>query len=217
MHRFLSVLGLVALTLAPGAALLAQNPSTVGTKKVLVVFGDSISAGYGVPQGRSYPDDLQRKFDETGYPWRIVNLGVSGDTTQGGVARLPTALAAKPSMVLLELGGNDGLRGLPVAMMRTNLEQMIEAFQRIGAKVVVAGMTLPANYGPDYAHSFEKVFSEVATKYKTPLIPFLFSDIITPDLRYFQPDHIHPTAEGAEILSNTVMKAIKPLLGPSKN
>jgi acyl-CoA thioesterase-1 len=216
MHRFLPFL-VLALASAPRAQLPAQTPSTVSTKKVLVVFGDSISAGYGVPQGRSYPDDLQRKFDEAGYPWRIVNLGISGDTTQGGVARLGTALAAKPALVLLELGGNDGLRGLPLAMTRANLEQMIEAFLRSGAKVVVAGMTLPANYGPDYVHSFEKIFPDLAAKYKTPLIPFLFSDIITSDLRYFQPDHIHPTAEGAEILSNTVMKTIKPLLGPARN
>ena len=184
---------------------------------MLVVFGDSISAGYGVPQGRSYPDDLQRKFDEAGYAWRIVNLGISGDTTQGGVARISTAVAARPALVLLELGGNDGLRGLPLAMTRANLDQMIATFQQSGAKVVVAGMTLPANYGPDYIQGFEKIFTDLAAKYKTPLIPFLFSDIITPDLRYFQPDHIHPTAEGAEILSNTVMKTIKPLLGPARN
>ena len=184
---------------------------------MLVVFGDSISAGYGVPQGRSYPDDLQRKIDDAGYAWRIVNLGVSGDTTQGGVARINTAIAAKPSMVLLELGGNDGLRGLPLAMTRANLEQMIETFQRSGAKVVVAGMTLPANYGPDYIHGFEKIFADLAAKYKTPLIPFIFFDIITPDLHFFQPDHIHPTAEGAEIISNTVFRTIKPLLGAAKN
>jgi acyl-CoA thioesterase-1 len=187
------------------------------TKKTLVVFGDSISAGYGVAQGRSYPDDLQRKLDAAGYAWHIVNLGVSGDTTQGGVARINTAVAAKPNMVLLELGGNDGLRGLPLAMTRMNLEQMIATFQRDGAQVVIAGMTLPPNYGMDYVRGFEKIFTDLAAKYKVPLIPFIFSDIITPDLRYFQPDHIHPTAEGAEIISNTVFRTIKPLLGLAKN
>ena len=177
------------------------------------MFGDSISAGYGVPTGRSYPDDLQRKIDAGGYAWRIVNMGISGDTTQGGVARMNTAVAAKPAMVLLELGGNDGLRGLPLAMTRMNLEQMITTFQRGGAKVVLAGMTLPANYGPDYVRSFEKIFTDLAAKYKLPLIPFILSDIITPDLHFFQPDHVHPTAEGAEIVAETVFKKIRPLLG----
>jgi acyl-CoA thioesterase I len=187
------------------------------TSKVLVVFGDSISAGYGVPQGRSYPDDLQHKLDAAGYSWRVVNLGVSGDTTQGGVSRMSTAVAARPNMVLLELGGNDGLRGLPLAMTRMNLDQMISTFRRAGAQVVIAGMTLPPNYGMDYVHSFEKIFSDLATKYKLPLIPFIFADIITPDLRYFQPDHIHPTADGAEIISDTVFRTIRPLLGPARN
>jgi acyl-CoA thioesterase-1 len=194
-----------------------EAPSKEPTRKVLVVFGDSISAGYGVPQGRSYPDDLQRKLDDAGYRWRVVNLGVSGDTTQGGVARINTAVSMKPRMVLLELGGNDGLRGLPLARTRANLDQMIATFEHNGAKVVLAGMTLPANYGPDYIHGFEKVFRDLAAKYKVPLIPFILSDIITPDLRYFQGDHIHPTAEGAEIVSNTVLRAIKPLLGAGKN
>ena len=184
---------------------------------MLVVFGDSISAGYGVPQGRSYPDDLQRRLDAEGFAWRVVNLGVSGDTTQGGVARLSTAIAAKPALVLLELGGNDGLRGLPLAMTRMNLDQMIAVFERNGAKVVLAGMTLPPNYGPDYVHGFEKMFTDLAAKYRLTLIPFILSDIITPDLRYFQGDHIHPTAEGAEIVSDTVLRAIKPLLGAGKN
>lgn len=194
-----------------------EAASKEDTKKVLVVFGDSISAGYGVPGGRSYPDDLQHKLDAAGYRWRVVNMGVSGDTTQGGVARMNRAVAAKPNIVLLELGGNDGLRGLPLAMTRMNLEQMVSTFQRAGAQVMIAGMTLPPNYGMDYVHGFEKIFTDVAAKYKVPLIPFIFADIITPDLRYFQPDHIHPTTEGAEIISSTVFRAIKPLLGPAKN
>jgi acyl-CoA thioesterase I len=221
MHRLLSLLLLLSgflsiAALAPGAW--AQTPSAEAhskedTKRVLVVFGDSISAGYGVPQGRSFPDDLQRKLDTEGYAWHIVNMGVSGDTTQGGVARLKVALAAKPSMVLLELGGNDGLRGLPLAMSKMNLEQMIVAFQHSGARVVLGGMKIPPNYGPDYTHEFEQMFSDLATKYKLTFIPFIMSDIVTPDLRYFQPDHIHPTSQGAEIVSDTVLKAIKPLLG----
>ena len=194
-------------------AIPAGSRSNEDTRKVLVVFGDSISAGYGVPQGRSFPDDLQRKLDAASYPWRVVNMGVSGDTTQGGVARIKTAIAAKPSMVLLELGGNDGLRGLPLAMTKANLDQMIAAFEHGGAKVVLGGMKIPPNYGPDYTHEFEQLFSDLAAKYKLTFIPFIMADIVTPDLRYFQPDHIHPTSDGAEIVSNTVLKAIKPLLG----
>ena len=193
-----------------------QTVPPESTKKVLVVFGDSISAGYGLPPGQSFPDDLQRKLDQEGYEWRVVNLGISGDTTQGGVARVSTATSLKPSLVLLELGGNDGLRGMPLAMTRVNLETMISAFQAVGARVVVAGMSLPPNYGPDYVHAFEKIFGDLAAKYKTTLIPFLFSDMLTKDLRYFQRDGIHPTAEGADIIAGTVVRAVKPLLGPAR-
>ena len=208
---------LVATVLCALASLFAQPPKPAvrtkeDTRKVLVVFGDSLSAGYGVPAGKSYPDDLQRKLDAARLKWRVVNLGISGDTTMGGTARIRPALAQKPSMVLLELGGNDGLRGLPLSMTRENLEKMIVEFQKAGARVVLAGMTLPPNYGPDYVKGFQKIYSDLAAKYKLKLIPFLLSDIVTPDLRYFQRDGIHPTAEGAEIVSRTVLRTIQPLL-----
>jgi acyl-CoA thioesterase-1 len=204
---------LLAVLLAINS-LAAQAPAhKESTKKTLLVFGDSLSAGYGLQPGQSYPDDLQRKLDAQGYAWRVVNLGVSGDTTMGGVARMNTGTAQKPALVLLELGGNDGLRGLPLAMTRENLERMIVAFRQIGAKVVLAGMTLPPNYGPDYVNSFQKMYADLAAKYKLPLIPFLLSDIITKDMRYFQRDGIHPTADGADIVSDTVLRALKPLLG----
>jgi acyl-CoA thioesterase I len=202
---------------APPAQAAVQAHPKEDTKQVLVVFGDSLSAGYGVPPGQSYPDDLQRKLDAQGYAWRVVNLGISGDTTSGGLARVNTGTALRPARVLLELGGNDGLRGLPLAMTRENLDQIIAAFEHVGARVVLAGMTLPPNYGPDYIHSFEAIYSGLAAKYKLPLIPFLLRDIATPDMRYFQRDGIHPTAEGAQIVSNTVFRTIKPLLGTVKN
>jgi acyl-CoA thioesterase I len=202
---------------APPAQAAVQAHPKEDTKQVLVVFGDSLSAGYGVPPGQSYPDDLQRKLDAQGYAWRVVNLGISGDTTSGGLARVHTGTALRPAMVLLELCGNDGLRGLPLAMTRENLDQIIAAFEHVGARVVLAGMTLPPNYGPDYIHSFEAIYSGLAAKYKLPLIPFLLRDIATPDMRYFQRDGIHPTAEGAQIVSNTVFRTIKPLLGTVKN
>ena len=147
----------------------------------------------------------------------MVNLGISGDTTAGGLARVNTGVALKPALVLLELGGNDGLRGLPLAMTRENMEQMIVAFQRVGARVVLAGMTLPPNYGPDYIRGFETIYSSLANKYKLPLIPFLLKEIATRDMRYFQRDGVHPTAEGAQIVADTVLRTLKPLLGSGKN
>ena len=214
-----SVLFAALLTLGNAWAAAAggySNASERDTRKTLVVFGDSLSAGYGVPPGQSYPDDLQRKLDAQGFAWHVVNLGISGDTTSGGLARVNTGTALKPAMVLLELGGNDGLRGLPLAMTRENLEQMIVAFQRAGARVVLAGMTLPPNYGPYYIRGFEAIYSGLAAKYKVPLIPFLLQDIATRDQRYFQPDGIHPTAEGAQIVADTVMRTLKPLLAARK-
>jgi acyl-CoA thioesterase-1 len=179
---------------------------------VIVVFGDSISAGYGVPNGLSFPDDLQKKLDAAGDPYRVVNLGISGDTTEGGVSRISSATSLKPAIVILELGGNDGLRGMPLSSTRENLEQMITAFQAAGAKVVLAGMTLPPNYGPEYIHGFEKIYKDLAAEHKLTFIPFLLSDIVTKDLRYFQPDGIHPTAPGAEIVAGTVFKKLQPML-----
>lgn len=195
------------------AALPAPSPAPVpDTRRVLVVFGDSISAGYGLDPGLSFPDVLQRLLDAEKLPWRVVNQGISGDTTASGVARTDAALALRPSLVLLELGGNDGLRGIPLTSTRANLENMILAFQGAGARVVLAGMTLPPNYGPDYIRGFEQIFEDLAAKHKLKLIPFLLSGIITPDLRYFQNDGIHPTAAGAEIVAGTVLQAIRPLL-----
>jgi acyl-CoA thioesterase-1 len=201
-------------TAAPAEA--APTPSADHqnvTGKVLAVFGDSLAAGYGLPPGRSFPDDLQKRLDTAGYAWRVVNLGISGDTTEGGVARIDSAISLHPSIVILELGGNDGLRGMPLASTRQNLDRMIVEFQKAGAHVVLAGMTLPPNYGPDYIQGFEKIYKDLAAQYRIPLIPFLLSDIVTKDLRYFQPDGIHPTAPGAEIVAGTVLRTLEPLLG----
>ena len=214
---FIALLLTINAWAAPPAQAAIQTLPKEDTRKILLVFGDSLSAGYGVPAGQSFPDDLQRKLDTQGYAWRVVNLGISGDTTAGGLARVNTALALKPVLVLLELGGNDGLRGLPLATTRDNLDQMIAAFVRVGARVVLAGMTLPPNYGPDYIRGFETIYSGLAAKYKLPLIPFLLQDIATRDMRYFQRDGIHPTAEGALIVSDTVLRALKPMLGTAKN
>ncbi len=178
----------------------------------MVVFGDSIAAGYGLDPGQSFPDDLQARLDAAKLPWRVVNLGISGDTTEGGAARMDSATSLKPAVVLLELGGNDGLRGLPLTVTRKNLETMIQTFQKAGAKVVLAGITLPPNYGPDYVKKFTQIYKDLAVEYHLTFMPFLLADIVTKDLRYFQRDGIHPTAEGAQIVAGSVYKVVAPLL-----
>jgi acyl-CoA thioesterase I len=191
----------------------ATAPQAVSddTRKVIAAFGDSISAGFGVEPGKSYPDDLQKLIDQAGYKYRIVNLGVSGDTTSDGVERLPSVLAVHPAIVIVEFGGNDGLRGQPVTSSKANLAAMIEAIQKSGAKVVLAGMSLPRNYGPEYIHPFEQMYADLAKHYKVTLIPFVLEGVGgNPSLT--QPDGIHPTAEGAVIVARLVMKYLQPLL-----
>lgn len=181
---------------------------------MIVAFGDSLSAGFGLDPGQSYPDDLQRLLNAQNYHYRVVNLGVSGDTTTDGVERLPTVLAMHPAIVILEFGGNDGLRGQPVASAKQNMAAMIEALRKGGSQVILAGMTLPRNYGPEYIHSFEQMYVELANEYHLVRIPFLL-DGVGGVSSLTQPDGLHPTAKGAEIVAGTVMKYLKPLLNPS--
>jgi len=188
--------------------LLAVQGGKTASKPVIACFGDSLTAGHGLEEGQSYPDFLQKKLPA----WRVVNLGVSGDTTAGGLARFATVTAVKPKLVVLELGANDGLRGLPLKATRSNLEQMIVTLQKSGVRVVLAGMTLPPNYGPDYIRDFEKVFKDLATKYKLHLIPFLLEGVAYPGTNLLQHDGLHPNARGTEKVAETVLKAIKPLL-----
>lgn len=189
----------------------APVPQQADTRPVIAAFGDSLSAGFGVEPGKSFPDDLQRLLDTTGYRYHVVNLGVSGDTTTDGVERLPSVLAVHPAIVILEFGGNDGLRGLPVTAARKNLAEMIEALQKAHVRILLAGMTLPRNYGPEYIQSFEQLYVDLAKQYMVARIPFLLDGVGGhPELT--QPDGIHPTAEGAQIVARTVMTYLKPLL-----
>jgi acyl-CoA thioesterase-1 len=180
-------------------------------RPVIACFGDSLTAGQGLDPGQSFPDLLQQDLDSRGYRYRIANMGVSGDTTQDGIERLSLVLAAKPAIVLLELGANDGLRGQPVAGAEANLAQMIEALQKADAKVVLAGITLPPNYGPAYIQQFDKMYRDLAARYKAALIPFLLAGVGgNPQL--MQKDGLHPTAEGTRIVEETVRKTLEPLL-----
>ena len=146
-----------------------------------------------------------------GYKYRVINMGISGDTTSGGRARMQAALNVMPSIVILELGANDGLRGMPVAAMQVNLEQMIAEFQNTRAKVILAGMTLPRNYGEAYVKSFEDVFRSLAMKYHLPLIPF-FLEGVAGVPKYTLPDFLHPNAEGYTLVTDIVMKTLEPVL-----
>jgi acyl-CoA thioesterase I len=200
------------LIAALGAAFVAAAPSTnIDTRPVIVAFGDSLSAGFGAEPGKSFPDFLQRDLDASGLKWRIVNAGVSGNTTTDGLDRVGEVLAHKPRITIVEFGGNDGLRGLPLATTRANLEQIIQKLQAAGSKVLLAGMTLPPNYGVEYITQFGEIYVDLAKKFNVPRIPFLLSDVaFRPGM--MQQDGIHPTAQGNEIVAMTVMKYLRPML-----
>jgi acyl-CoA thioesterase-1 len=195
------------------AVLMVASASAHAEAPVILVFGDSISAGYGlahVEQG--WVELLKTRLDAQGYVYQVVNASVSGETTAGGLARLPRALELHhPKIVVLELGGNDGLRALPIAQMRSNLTQMADLASAAGAKVLLLGMRMPPNYGPQYTEQFAMVFSDLAREKKLPLVPFLLTDIaLSPTL--LQGDDIHPNAAGQPILVENVWPTLKPLL-----
>ena len=180
-------------------------------RPLIVAFGDSLTAGFGAEPGQSYPDFLQKDLDAAGFKWRVVNMGVSGDTTTDGVTRLGEVIAEKPRIVIVEFGGNDGLRGLPIETTRANLEEIVPAIEKSGAKVVLAGMTLPPNYGPQYIRSFEEIYRDLDAHYKVVRIPFLLEGVATqPQL--MQRDKLHPTGQGNAIVAENVMRYIRPLL-----
>ncbi|MBI3683153.1 MAG: arylesterase [Acidobacteria bacterium] len=196
---------------APAEAPPDFKPMLADPRPVIVTFGNSLSAGFGVDPGLSFPDFLQKELDRAGFRYRLVNEGVSGDTTSGGAARIASVLAHNPEIVILELGANDGLRGIPVGTTRDNLDQMIRALEKSGAKVLLAGITLPRNYGPDYIRQFDHVYPELAARHKVPLLPFLLEGVaLNPKL--MQRDALHPNTEGNKIVAASVFKALQPLL-----
>ena len=193
------------LTIAVAAPVFAAE------RPVLVCFGDSITAGYGVKEGQAYPDDLQQKLDDHGYRYKVINKGTSGATTQDAVQSLHAVLALHPEIVIVEFGGNDGLRGIPVEQSRRNLDTVVTALENAHAKVLLAGITLPPNYGADYIHSFEQVFRDVAAEHHTAFVPMLYKDLVhVPGS--IQDDGIHPTAKGAEIIADTLFPVLKPMM-----
>ena len=181
------------------------------TRPVIVAFGDSLTAGYGLEPGLSYPDFLQKKLDAAGFAYRVVNEGISGDTTSGGAERVSGVLEHKPEIVILELGANDGLRGIPVAQTRANLDELVTKLKASGAKVLLVGITLPRNYGAQYIRDFDRIYPDLAKKHGVPRLPFLLEGVaLNPKL--MQRDALHPTAEGCEIVAGNVLAALRPLL-----
>ena len=178
---------------------------------MLVCYGDSITAGYGLKTGQAYPDFLQQKLDDHGYRYKVNNQGTSGATTKDAVADLRSILLLHPEVVIVEFGGNDGLRGLPPEESRRNLDTVLTTLENAHIRVLLAGITLPPNYGKDYIQSFEQIFRDLAAQHHTAFVPMIYKDLVhVPGT--IQEDGIHPTAKGSEIIADTLFAALKPLL-----
>jgi acyl-CoA thioesterase-1 len=191
--------------------LIAALPLFAADKPLLVCYGDSITAGYGLQAGQSFPDALQRDLDLRGYHYRVSNQGTSGATTKDAVAGLRSILLLHPAVVIVEFGGNDGLRGLPPAETRRNLDTVLTALENAHIEILLAGITLPPNYGPDYIHAFDQVFRDLATKHHIAFVPMIYKDLVSVP-GTIQSDGIHPTAKGSEIVAKTLLPVLIPLL-----
>ena len=197
---------LILFVLLFGAGAAKADPPTI------LVWGDSISAGYGIRVAQGWVALLQAKLHDAGYGYQVINASISGETTAGGLARLPRALALHhPQVVVLELGGNDGLRALPVSEMQENLARMVSLAKSAGARVLLLGMFVPPNYGPEYTAQFRRTFDDLAQSQHVAFVPFLLNDIaLTPAL--MQADGIHPNESGQPKVLANVWPALLPLL-----
>jgi acyl-CoA thioesterase-1 len=186
--------------------------NAVASDRTILVFGDSLSAAYGIRPEQGWVALLTQRLQAQGYGYQIVNASVSGETTSGGLQRLPRALQLhQPGIVVLELGANDALRGLPLNGTRANLAQMVRLSQEAGARVLLVGIRIPPNYGPRYTEEFASVFPELAKQYHLPLVPFLLQDVALNPAR-MQEDGMHPNAAGETPILDTVWPYLKPLL-----
>jgi len=180
--------------------------------KTILVYGDSLSAGYGIARDRGWVRLLEKRLAADGYDYSVANASISGETTSGGLARIEEVLRrVRPSVVILELGANDGLRGLPIVDMKRNLAAMIVRAKKAGARVLLIGMRLPPNYGPDYTGAFAGAFGELARRERVALVPFLMQGMAT-RRELFQSDGLHPTAAGQPLLLDNVWPRLRPLL-----
>jgi acyl-CoA thioesterase-1 len=204
----------LALALASSAMTVRAQPSSTGAPRLLIV-GDSLSAEYGLVRGTGWVALLEKRLAEQRSPWRVVNASISGDTTSGGRSRLPALLQEhKPRVVVIELGGNDALRGLPLQMTEANLTEMARASRQAGARVLLVGMQLPPNYGRRYGEEFAAVFAKVAQQEKAALVPFLLKGVadVPESEQFFQADRIHPRAEAQPRMLDNVWPVLRPLL-----
>jgi len=197
--------------LAALAALLALAAPAHAVERVIVAFGDSLTAGLGVTPEDSYPARLQARLRSEGYGYRVVNAGASGDTTAGGLRRVDWALKNRPDIVIVALGANDAMRGQDLASVRANLDAIVARFQKAGVRVLVAGMEVPPNYGARYAADFRRLYADVARKRGAAFMPFLL-DGVAGNPRLNLPDGIHPTAEGYRIVVEHLWPHVEPLL-----
>ena len=181
-------------------------------QKPILVYGDSLSAAYGIPQARGWVALLEARLERERPDYSVVNASISGETSAGGLSRVQAALERhRPAVLVLALGANDGLRGLPIGEMKRNLSGIIQRAQKAGARVLVVGMKLPPNYGPDYTAEFETAFGELAKRHRAALVPFLLEDFAEkPEL--FQPDRIHPDVAAQPLMLERVWKALRPML-----
>jgi acyl-CoA thioesterase I len=186
--------------------------NAVASPHTILVFGDSLSAAYGIRPEQGWVALLTQRLQSQGYGYQIVNASVSGETSDGGLERLPRALQLhQPQIVILELGANDGLRGLPVSETRANLARMVQLSQAAGAQVLLVGIRMPPNYGPRYTEEFAHIFPELANQYHLPLVPFLLEKVaLDPEL--MQPDGMHPNARGEAPVLDTIWPYLEPLL-----
>jgi acyl-CoA thioesterase-1 len=186
-------------------------PAAEPDRPKIVALGDSLTAGLGIPVDQAYPAVLQDRIDEAGYDFEIVNAGVSGDTTAGGLRRVDWVLEGDVRILILALGANDGLRGLPVAEMRRNLSTMIERARARGIAVLLTGMEAPPNLGSSYTSKFRDVFSELAREYDVAFLPFLLEEVAG-ERRLNQRDGIHPNANGARVIAENIWRSLQPML-----
>lgn len=182
----------------------------------ILVLGDSLSAAYNMETRQAWPQLLQERLNQDGYRWRVFNSSITGDTTQGGLARLPRLLERHaPDIVIIELGGNDGLRGLPAQVTRENLAAMIEHAQTQGARVLLAGIRIPPNYGAQYVEQFEGIYPDLSGEYGTALVPF-FMEGVALEPRLMQADGVHPSVEAQPLLLDNLWPELQPLLEPKQ-
>ena len=212
-------MGTVAAVVAVAPAVYAADTTAAATTAApaIVVLGDSISAEYGLPRDSGWVALLRRRLADERIDYSVANASISGDTTAGGLARMPALMQRlKPSVVIVELGANDALRGIPLATTENNLRSIVQFAQQGHAKVVLVGMYVPPNYGPDYTQKFHAIYGDLAKQMQAPLVPFLLAGIESkPEM--FQADQMHPTVQAQPVLLNNVWPALKPLLRPGSS